>query len=219
MAFFCPLGGLLQLTKLAKKPFKLDLLAQLNLQTTRTLKTSVPCCTSSNKPPSCRFNFHEDCEKMINKQINMELSASYAYLSMSYYFDREDVALPGFHEYFKKCSDEERDHAEMLMKYQNKRGGTIVLENIVSPSQQTWPTPLSAVVFALELEKSVYQNLLDTHACASSRNDPQLSDFLEGEFLDDQVKACKELSDMITNLKRVGPGLGEYQFDKELGKE
>jgi ferritin heavy chain len=29
------------------------------------------------------------------------------------------------------------------------------------------------------------------------------------------VEAIKELSDHITNLKRVGPGLGEYMFDKE----
>jgi ferritin heavy chain len=29
-----------------------------------------------------RQNFHNDCEALINKQINMELTASYVYLSM-----------------------------------------------------------------------------------------------------------------------------------------
>lgn len=48
----------------------------------------------------------------------------------SYYFDRDDVALPGFRKYFKKSSDEERGHAEKLMKYQNMRGGRIVLKAI-----------------------------------------------------------------------------------------
>jgi ferritin len=48
----------------------------------------------------------------------------------SYYFDRDDVALPGFSKFFKKSSDEEREHAEKLMKYQNKRGGRIVLQDI-----------------------------------------------------------------------------------------
>ena len=48
----------------------------------------------------------------------------------AYYFDRDDVALPGFHKYFKKSSDEEREHAEKLMTYQNKRGGRIVLQAI-----------------------------------------------------------------------------------------
>jgi len=41
-----------------------------------------------------------------------------------------------------------------------------------------------------------------------------MMDFLEGEFLQEQVKAIKQLADYATNLKRVGPGLGEFQFDK-----
>merc|ERR1712105_281891 len=36
-----------------------------------------------------RQNFHEECEAMINKQINMEFYASYVYLSMGSYFNRE----------------------------------------------------------------------------------------------------------------------------------
>lgn len=46
------------------------------------------------------------------------------------YFDRDDVALKGFSKFFKESSDEEREHAEKLMKYQNKRGGRIVLQPI-----------------------------------------------------------------------------------------
>jgi ferritin heavy chain len=42
-----------------------------------------------------------------------------------------------------------------------------------------------------------------------------LADYLESEFLDEQVKSIKEYSDYITNLRRVGPGLGEYIFDRE----
>ena len=42
-----------------------------------------------------------------------------------------------------------------------------------------------------------------------------MADWLEEEFLDDQVKAIKQISEYITNLKRVGTGLGEYMFDKE----
>jgi ferritin heavy chain len=43
----------------------------------------------------------------------------------------------------------------------------------------------------------------------------QLCDFLENEYLQEQVTAIKEISDHITNLKRVGPGLGEYMYDRE----
>lgn len=77
-----------------------------------------------------RQNYHEDCEAAINKQINMELYASYVYLSMAGYFDRDDVALPGFKKFFKKSSDEEREHAQKFIKYQNMRGGRVVLAPI-----------------------------------------------------------------------------------------
>ncbi|NWH71926.1 FRIH protein, partial [Piaya cayana] len=82
-------------------------------------------------PPSqVRQNYHQDCEAAINRQINLELYASYVYLSMSYYFDRDDVALKNFAKYFLHQSHEEREHAEKLMKLQNQRGGRIFLQDI-----------------------------------------------------------------------------------------
>ena len=60
------------------------------------------------------------------------------------------------------------------------------------------------------------QSLLDLHALSSTKNDAHFNDFLESEFLDEQVNASKELGDMITQMKRAGPGIGEYLFDKEL---
>jgi len=164
----------------------------------------------------CRQNYHEECEAYINKQINMELYASYVYMSMAYYFDREDVAFPGLHKFFKKASDEEREHAEKFMKYQNKRGGRIVLQPLAKPAKDEWISPLEAVSTALELEKTVNDSLLKIHTIASAHGDPQFCDFLETEYLLEQVESIKELSDWVTQLKRVGKGLGEYLWDKEL---
>lgn len=45
----------------------------------------------------------------------------------------------------------------------------------------------------------------------------QLCDFLELEYLDEQVKAIKELGDHLTNLKHLKvpqDGVGEYLFDR-----
>jgi len=166
----------------------------------------------------CRQNYHEDCEALVNKQINMELYASYVYLSMAHFFDREDVAFPGLHKFFKKASDEEREHAEKFMKYQNERGGRIVLQPVAKPTRDEWGSPLEAVSAALELEKTVNKTLLDLHGVSSSRNDPQLCDFLETNFLEEQVKSIRELSGFVTQLRRCGTGLGEYIFDKELAE-
>lgn len=38
----------------------------------------------------------------------------------------------------------------------------------------------------------------------------------EGAFLQDQVDAVKQVSEYVSQLRRVGKGLGVYQFDKEL---
>lgn len=163
-----------------------------------------------------RQNYHDESEAGVNKQINIELYASYVYHSMAYYFDRDDVALPGFHKFFKHSSDEEREHAEKLMKFQNQRGGRIVLQDIKKPDRDTWGSGLEAMQAALALEKSVNQSLLDLHKLSDSHGDAQMCDFIEANYLTEQVEAIKELSDHVTQLKRVGGGLGEYMYDKQL---
>jgi len=164
----------------------------------------------------CRQNYHAESEAGINRQINMELYASYCYQSMAFYFDRDDVALPGFAKFFRENSKEEREHAEKLMEFQNKRGGRIVLQDIKKPDRDEWGCGLDAMQVTLGLEKSVNQSLLDLHAVADAHKDAQMTDFIEGNYLQEQVKAIKEIGDHITNLKRVGTGLGEYMFDKQL---
>jgi len=161
-------------------------------------------------------NFHEESEAHINRQINMEMYASYVYLAMSSFFNREDQAIPGFSKYFRNNSDEERDHSMKLIEYQNMRGGKVVFKDIKMPQKVEWRTALEAVEDALELEKTVNQSLLDLHKKADSHSDPQMCDFIEGEYLKEQVEAIKELGDLVTKVKRVGDGYGLYQLDKDM---
>lgn len=175
--------------------------------------------SSSNMAVSqCRQNYHEECEAGVNKQVNMELYASYVYLSMSAYFDRDDVALPGAHKYFKKASEEENEHAQKLMKFQNQRGGRVKLNDIKAPEKDEWCSLYDAFSVALDLEKKVNQSLLDLHGVADSHKDPQMCDFIETHYLTEQTEAIKEIGDYLTQLKRVGTGLGEYIFDRETLK-
>uniref|UniRef100_A0A8C2V1N4 Ferritin n=1 Tax=Chinchilla lanigera TaxID=34839 RepID=A0A8C2V1N4_CHILA len=135
----------------------------------------------------------------------------------SYYFDRDDVALKNFAKYFLHQSHEEREHAEKLMKLQNQRGGRIFLQDIKKPERDDWENGLNAMECALHLEKSVNQSLLELHKLATDKNDPHLCDFIETHYLDEQVKAIKELGDYVTNLRKMGApesGMAEYLFDK-----
>ena len=140
-----------------------------------------------------RQNYHEKSEAGVNQQINLELYAFYTYTSMvrapslpsnpyftlyapqSFYFERDDVALPGFVKYFRKAAAEELEHAHTFMKYQNDRGGRIVLQDIKKPAKDEWGSGLEAVQAALALERTVNQALLDLHATADEHKDYQVS--------------------------------------------
>ena len=62
---------------------------------------------------SCRYNnWNTECEDAVNKQIQVEYWASYQYHLMWSYFDRSNVGLKNIAEFFKKSSEEEREHAQ-----------------------------------------------------------------------------------------------------------
>ncbi|KAL6642047.1 hypothetical protein ACP70R_020228 [Stipagrostis hirtigluma subsp. patula] len=170
-----------------------------------------------------RHKFVDECEAAINEQINVEYNASYAYHSLFAYFDRDNVALKGFAKFFKESSDEEREHAEKLMKYQNKRGGRVRLQSIVTPlTEFDHPEKgdaLYAMELALALEKLVNEKLHNLHSVATRCNDPQLTDFVESEFLQEQVDAIKKISEYVAQLRRVGKGHGVWHFDQMLLEE
>lgn len=60
------------------------------------------------------------------------------------------------------------------------------------------------------------QSLLDLHKVAAKHGDAHLDNFLEEDYLEEQVETINKLAKYVTNLQRVGDGLGVYIFDKEL---
>jgi ferritin heavy chain len=167
-----------------------------------------------------RQRFSSSCEAAINDQINVEYNVSYVYHALFSYFDRDNVALPGFAKFFKENSEEEREHAEKLMKYQNKRGGRVKLNTITSPVMEfdhaEKGDALYSMELALSLEKLVNEKLLSLHQVAVDNNDPEMSDFVEREYLQEQVEAIKKISEYVSQLRRVGKGHGVYHFDLQL---
>nr|KAF6406771.1 hypothetical protein HJG59_005356 [Molossus molossus] len=143
-----------------------------------------------------RQNYSTEVEAAVNRLANLHLRASYTYLSLGFYFDRDDVALEGL---------------------QNQRGGRVLFQDVVKPSHDEWGKTQDAMEAALALEKNLNQALLDLHALGSTRTDPHLCDFLENHFLEEEVKLIKKMGDHLTNLRRLaGPqaGLGEYLFER-----
>lgn len=161
--------------------------------------------------------FSHKCVEAINEQVNAELSASYAYQAFSIYFNRHDVALYNVASFFKKASEEERQHADKLITYATKRGGLITLKDILAPKQGA-VSLVHAFEAALSLEKEVLQKLLHAHECAGQDNEAHFAAYLEEEFLAEQIEAEHQLVGLISVIKRMGSGLGEHLFDKELAE-
>jgi len=170
-----------------------------------------------------RQKYSEESEAAINEQINVEYNVSYIYHALFAYFDRDNVALKGLAKFFKESSEEERGHAEKFMEYQNKRGGRVKLQSILMPLSEFDHVEKGDALYAMELtlslEKLTTEKLLNLHKVASRNNDVQLADFVENEFLGEQVEAIKRISEYVAQLRRVGKGHGVWHFDQMLLEE
>lgn len=91
----------------------------------------------------------------VKERLGIYKFINFLTLFQSYYFDRDDIALPGLKKYFEDSSKEETEHAKKFMEYMNKRGGRIHLTDILAPDKQEWGTAQDAMIAALELEKNV----------------------------------------------------------------
>lgn len=161
-----------------------------------------------------RQNYHEESEAGVNEIINLEMCTMYAYVAMASYYNRADVGLMNFAEYYRNRSKKRMENATKWMKFQNDRGGILILKDVKKPEKTHWNSGMDGMFTALELEKSLDTALKSLHSVADKHNDYHMSDFIEGNFLNEQVEIIKELSGHIANLKRVGElGHGEYHFD------
>jgi len=110
--------------------------------------------------------------KLLNDQINVELQGHYTYLQLSHKFNERTNFYPKVAAYFRAKADEEMQHAERFIQYQNQRGGQFKLSSvaIVQPSSdnsdpdgvkicQTAKTLLDAFKCAQNLEIFVTKKL------------------------------------------------------------
>merc|ERR1712183_222900 len=170
------------------------------------------------KVSQIRQNYHEECEALVNKHINLELHTSYVFLSMYSYFTRDDQALPGFAAFFKTASLKEHTYVDLLMEYQTKRGVQLVFQDIAKPSKMEWETPIEAVTAVLEILKVVNQALVDLQKVATTKGDFHLVSFIGEGLLVKHVELTKFIGDLLTKMKTVGTGLGIYMVDRDLAE-
>merc|ERR1711862_257927 len=189
----------------------------LSVSPRKTITPLPSTCFSSKmaKETQIRQNYHEECEALVNKQANMKLYHGYVYMSMYTYFTRDDLALPGFANFFKKASEKEWFHGAALMKYQTMRGGRVVLQDITKPDTLEWGTPLEAMTKMLDMEKKETQELQTLYTTAMTKGDFHLVYFIQN-FMKKQITNIKLIADLVTKVRTVGDGPGLYMVDKDI---
>ena len=162
------------------------------------------------------------CESALNEQIRVEYLASYHYHKLAAHFYQLDTGLMKLADYFNRASLEEREHADKLMRYQCMRGGKVVLSTLPVPEMnlEKETEVRKSFQLALDLEESVNKKLIELHKVAETEGDAQFSDYLEGEFLGEQVEAIADLSRKISQLDLIGAdGHGIWSFINDLKEE
>ena len=138
-----------------------------------------------------------EIELALNKQINLEFSASYTYLGMALYMDAEH--LPGFASWMVAQSDEERTHARRLLRYMLDRNGNVELNSIPKPKVE-YDSIKAVFEASLEQEKNNTESINNLYALASDLNDYATQAHLKW-FLDEQVEEEKSIIDILGRLE------------------
>ncbi len=156
----------------------------------------------------------EKMQQALNDQVNAELQAYYTYLSVSAYF--EDQNLRGFAGWMRTHSDEEMVHAMKILDFIHSRRGRVKLQLIPQPKTE-WGSALEAFQDALKHEQHVTDLINKLVELSTQEGDYATHSFLQW-FVDEQVEEEQLVDDVIQDLKRVGDfGPGLFLLDRELG--
>lgn len=164
----------------------------------------------SDKDWECDLNAH------LTKQLNLELSSFYLYLSLESLSAHNEYSLPGFQRFFKIQKKEELRHAKGIQDYATKRNIALNYEAIEIPyASSCVKDPIDYFRLSLEHEKKECENILATYEKASKNLDFETCAFLDA-YVKEQSKSIKELEMMIKNLSRCTSGEGLFIFDQQL---
>ena len=152
-------------------------------------------------------------EQALNDQMQAEMFSQYLYLSMSAYFESQD--LSGFANWMRVQSDEEGVHVHKLFDYIVERGGRVSLQAIEAP-QAEWDGPLQVFEGALEHERMISSRIDSLADLACEKGDRASESFLRW-YVDEQVEEEASV-DKVVKMLRISEGqpVALLMLDREL---
>lgn len=156
---------------------------------------------------------NKEIVKLLNDQINMELGSAYLYLDISNYYS--DVNLAGFSNWFFVQTQEERDHAMLILKYLLNNSEKVVLTDVAA-STKMFTDFREPLVASFDHELKVTASINNIYAVAYSLKDFRTMQFLDW-FVKEQGEEEKNADDNIKKLDLFGgDAKGLYLLDAEL---
>ena len=150
-----------------------------------------------------------------NEQLNAELFSAYLYLSMSAYFEAQN--LKGMAHWMRVQAQEELLHAMKFFDFINERDGRVVLTKVKEPKTE-WSSPLDAFEEAYTHETKVTGLINELVELSLSERDHASNTFLQW-FVTEQVEeeaSAQEIRDKLRLVKDNPVAL--FMIDQELAR-
>lgn len=165
------------------------------------------------------YPLNQQCVAALCEQVAMEIEAFYAYQALASFFEHPDRALLNVAKYFRVMAAEEIEHSKKFEDYLILRGVQPAFRDLKAFNPDKNLTLQQAFEQALKFEQTVFASIRKIHDCANEAGDGHLTTFLEDVFYEEQLHAEQELNGCLTVIKRLGAGVGEFLFDKEVLNE
>lgn len=156
----------------------------------------------------------QSVQDAINKQIHAELGASYSYLAMSAWCDRNNFG--GAARWLRMQSQEEYGHAMRLLDFMLARHARVDLRQLGQPRGE-YKSLAEVFETAFEQEKEVSSQIDSIYELAFKEKAYQAVVQLEW-FLTEQVEEEKTCREVVAKLKMVGDDPASLlEIDRDLG--
>ena len=151
---------------------------------------------------------------LLNTQINKELYSAYLYLEFSNFYVEQ--GLNGFANWYRIQTQEERDHALLMLQYLQNNGERVTLEAVDKPDAALSGNmdPLKA---GLAHEQYVTSLIHTIYEAAYEEKDFRTMQFLDW-FVKEQGEEETNAGDLIKKMELFGSDpKGRYMLDQEMG--
>lgn len=138
-------------------------------------------------------------ETAMNTQMMNEFNSAFLYLSMSTWFNTNN--LPGFAHWCYIQFEEEQEHAMKFHRYIIDRDGAPVIGSI-NKQESSWKNPVDVFTNVLEQEIKVTTMIHNLYEKAQNENDYTSTSFLNW-YLDEQVQEEERSSNILNKLNMI----------------